>query len=504
MGVETELKFRVPASDLASLASGQVPGATTGEPRESDLTSTYFDTARHKLKRHGLTLRVRQAGDKHIQTIKSAFGPQLSRGEWETEINAGTPDLTKCCGTPLERLVSKKLRRKLRPMFKTSVHRITLPVRVGKSEVELDIDRGTLVAGCRSAPIEELELELKSGRPDDLFRIAKAVERKSAAELYLPSKSERGYDLAGGKDDRAVFAEPIKLTKETKTGEAFQAIARSTVRHFWGNVDAIRNSDPEGIHQMRVGLRRLRAAISLFSGLLPSAKTKEIKAELKWLTNELASAREIDVFVNEKITPIARDLVPRSGGEALQREFVARRAIALERAKNAIDSERCRALLVDVLEWIEIKHGLSEPDASLPIGRFATHVLRRRIRKLRKEGQKLESLPPRERHKFRIKIKKVRYGSEFFESLFAKRREKKKLARLSKHLKKIQDALGSMNDLIAHRKMAADVALNAAPQNRRARAFVSGIVLGREDEAARGLMKTAVKEVRKMRKQTVF
>jgi inorganic triphosphatase YgiF len=504
MGVETELKFRLPASDLESLANGQVPGGTIGERQESDLVSTYFDTARHKLRRHGLTLRVRQTGGKHIQTIKSASGPQFGRGQWETEINAGTPDLTKCRGTPLERLASKELRDKLRPLFETSVHRIMLPLSVGKSEIELAMDRGTLVAGCRSAPIEELELELKAGRPDDLFRIAKAVERKSAAELYLRTKPERGYDLAGGKDDRAAYNEPIELMKNSKTGDAFQAIARSTVRHFWGNADAIRNGDPEGIHQMRVGLRRLRAAISIFSKLLPAAKTEEIKAELRWLTNELASAREIDVFVNEKITPIARDLVPRGGGEALQREFAARRATALERAKNAIDSERCRALLVDVLEWIEIKHGLSESDASIPIGTFAHHVLRRRIRKLGKEGRKLESLPPRERHKFRIRIKKVRYGVEFFESLFVKRREQKKLARLSKHLKKIQDALGSLNDLIAHRKLATDVALNAAPQNRRARAFASGIVLGREDEAVRGLMKIAVREVRKIRKATVF
>ncbi|XIA64527.1 CHAD domain-containing protein [Bradyrhizobium sp. TZ2] len=70
--------------------------------------------------------------------------------------------------------------------------------------------------------------------------------------------------------------------------EGFRAIARSTLRHFSGNADAVRNLHPEGVHQMRVGLRRLRAAISLFSKALPGAKTEGIKTELRWLTNELA------------------------------------------------------------------------------------------------------------------------------------------------------------------------------------------------------------------------
>jgi hypothetical protein len=66
-------------------------------------------------------------------------------------------------------------------------------------------------------------------------------------------------------------------------------------------------------------------------------------------------------------------------------------------------------------------------------------------------------------------------------------------------LKKIQDALGSLNDYISHQKMAADVALKAPAQNRRARAFASGIILGREDEAVKPLMKAAIKEVHELR-----
>jgi CYTH domain-containing protein len=60
MAVETELKFNVPAARLKALAKPRFRGGKIGAPTEHDLVSTYFDTAKHKLKRHGLTLRVRR------------------------------------------------------------------------------------------------------------------------------------------------------------------------------------------------------------------------------------------------------------------------------------------------------------------------------------------------------------------------------------------------------------------------------------------------------------
>jgi inorganic triphosphatase YgiF len=498
MGVEVELKFRVPAHGLQGLASGQIPGARAEAREESQQISVYFDTAKHKLKRHGLSLRVRHKGDKYIQTIKSAAGASFGRGEWETEIEGNTPDFGKVDGTPLQQLASEKLLSRLKPIFETSVHRIIVPVRAGKSEIELAVDRGTLIAGRRSRPIEELELELKTGRLADLFRLAKSVERKLGAELYFRTKSERGYQLVSGKDGQAVFAEPIELHGDMTTEEAFRVIAHSAVRHFAGNADAVRMLDPEGIHQMRVGLRRLRAAISLFSGIRSGAEAEQIKSELKWLTNELAPAREIDVFVKGKISQAVRDIFPRRGGKAIEKAFAARRAAALERANKAVGSERCRALLVDVLEWIE-RHRSVRKGVNTPIGKFAAETLRRRIKKVLKRGRDLAKLPARERHQFRISIKKIRYGAEFFESLFPGRRKQKQIGRLSDRLRKIQDALGSLNDFIAHQKMVSDVAFKSASEDQRVRAFASGIVLGREEEAVKPLIKIAIKEVRALR-----
>jgi inorganic triphosphatase YgiF len=504
MDVETELKFRAPGHELQNLALGQVPGGLTGERAESDVISTYFDTAKQKLRRHGLSLRVRQVGDKRIQTIKSTSRAQFGRGEWETEIEGDTPDLKKVGGTPVQRFASKKFRRKLRPIFQTRVHRTTLPVHTRRSEIELAVDLGKIVAGRRSTRIEEFELELSKGKPEDLFHYAKAIERSAQAELYLRTKFERGYALVDGDDELAHYAEPVELEKNMEVNDAFRLIARAAVRHFSANADAVQNLDPEGVHQMRVGLRRLRAAISLFSGMLSGSQTEEIKAELKWLTNELAPAREIDVFVKEKIHRAAQKMVPRRGGKALEEEFVARREEALERARRATCSERYRALLVDLLEWIEVKHSSSQKEANISIGKFAPKLLRRRIKKIIKAGRDLKALSVQQRHKFRIKIKKIRYAAEFFESLFPGKGDQKRLARLSKRLKIIQDALGSLNDFIAHQKLATEVALKTSAQDRRARAFAAGVILGREDGALKPLMKTAVKEVTALRRINPF
>lgn len=498
MGLEAELKFRVPPRSLERVETWRLPGGRQQTQAQADLVSTYFDTPKQKLRRYGLSLRVRRNGQKYIQTVKSASDGRFGRGEWEAEVESNSPDLAKADGSPLEELVSRRLNRKLKPVFQTSVHRITLPINRGGSEIELAIDRGKISVGRRSIPVEELELELRRGEPRDLFEVANAIAHKTEAELYLRSKSERGYDLASRSCNSAVFAQPVKVDRHMRASEAFRTIARSTIRHFSGNADAVRNHDAEGVHQMRVGLRRLRAVISLFSRILVSARAESVKRELKWLTRELAPARELDVFLKETIRPAAANSAPRRGIRAIEEEFVARRAQALERARTAVSGKRFRMLLLDVTEWVEREDSISG-GADIPIRKFAAKLLRRRVRNVRREAENLERLSDRARHKLRIKAKKLRYAAEFFEALFPGKRRRKRLAKLVKHAQAIQDALGSLNDYLAHRKMAMDAALGAPLRDRRARAFASGILVGREDQATRPLAGGAVKEAGRLK-----
>lgn len=111
----------------------------------------------------------------------------------------------------------------------------------------------------------------------------------------------------------------------------------------------------------------------------------------------------------------------------------------------------------------------------------------------------MQELSPAERHKLRIKVKKLRYAVESFASLYSSKREKKDLAGMSVHLKKVQRTLGTLNDFAADRDMLARSALNAPRQHRRARALMSGVILGREQEAAHPLLDTAQRELSRVR-----
>ena len=125
MGTETEIKFEVTPADLEKLAASRSLRPNNGElVTHRHVVSTYFDTPKHALRRKGISLRVRQAGKKHIQTIKTATnGVAIGRGEWEKRIDGNRPDLRAARGTPLQDLLSKKLRRELDAVFSSHVHR---------------------------------------------------------------------------------------------------------------------------------------------------------------------------------------------------------------------------------------------------------------------------------------------------------------------------------------------------------------------------------------------
>lgn len=498
MSLESELKFRARAGKLKALGNSSAAGVRLGERAARNLVSTYFDTPKQKLRRHGFSLRVRQVGDDYLQTVKTPTPGNFARGEWEAPVDNGTPDFREITHTPLEGLATKKLRRKLEPVFRTSVHRVTRLLHVGSSEVELAVDRGNLVVGFKSEPIAEFELELKKGRAEDLFRVAKVFERRTDAELDLRSKADRGYALVNGEKREAVGAGAVGLRSEMTASEAFNVIAHSTLQHFSANADLVRELDGEAIHQMRVGLRRLRAAISLFGDILPGAATAKIKAELKWLTNELAPAREADVFMKERIKPLAQEIEPKRAGQALEQQFSARRRISFQQAREALETSRYRELLIGLIEWLERLRGHAKPDADAPIGKVASEILYRRVRKARRKGRRLGRLSARDRHKLRIQIKKLRYGIDFFRSLYSDKAQRD-LERISDRFKRIQKALGALNDFVAHQEMATQAALHAPRKNRRAQAFASGLLVGQEREASKTLTKAAFKQLRRLR-----
>ena len=170
---------------------------------------------------------------------------------------------------------------------------------------------------------------------------------------------------------------------------------------------------------MRVGLRRLRAGMSLFAVLLRDSPTAAIKGELKWLAGELGPARELEVLVTRVVAPMKGQRRRWGGMPSLSREFAERRDAALARAQDAVRSARFRALTLDVAAWLQAGQWATPQDdlvrdrGDLPIAVFAAEELTRRWRKLRKKGKALAQLDARRRHKLRIQAKKLRYAGSF-------------------------------------------------------------------------------------------
>jgi triphosphatase len=498
MSKEVELKLEVPPRAIGRLKRLRTLHRN-GRAQEKDLVSVYFDTAEHELRRQGVSLRVRHIGDKRVQTVKangqSAAG-LFSRSEWEKPIDRDTPDLS-AARAALNGLMSKKLARALKPVFETQVHRTVLPLNDGSSRIELTLDQGQVRLGRKSAPISEVELELKRGQPADLFALARKLAEEVPARSAVRSKADRGYALVGDEPVTAVRAPDIRLDPKMSSGAAFHAIATGCLHHLAANEPAVRAQDSEGVHQMRVGLRRLRAAMAVFSDLLDDDETARIKSELKWLTGELGPARDLDVYVTGNIKPLQRTLPDKRGLESLQSDLDARRSDAFARARKAVESARYRALVLDTLGWIEGGEWTTSDDQLIKAQRrrnaadFAREELGRRLKKVTKKAKRLTTLDARQRHKLRIGIKKLRYAGEFFAALFSGRKAPKRLRRFEKELKRLQDSLGALNDIAVHERLAGKYVGRRG--RRRQRAFAIGVVSGREQSRVDPLRAAAKK-----------
>ena len=409
-------------------------------------------------------------------------------------------------GTPLAHLRTEKLRSALSPIFATKIRRVTRLLNVNGSRIEMALDEGSVRAGRKTELISEVELELKRGKVLDLFKLAKRIGSLTPAKLAFKSKSERGYELLADATVPARVAGEINLKSGMSTGKAFQVIGRSILRHVVDNKSAVRKGNSEGVHQMRVGLRKLRAAISIFAELLDDGQTERIESEVIWMTGELGPARDLDVYIKTRIEPL-RKLRPRKIG---LREFAGdvaiRRTSAFRKMKQAIDSPRYRSLIIDILQWIEAGEWLkrSKIRACRPVHRFAAKSLAQQCTKVLRKQKGVAEFDNRQRHKLRIRFKKLRYSCEFFGSLFDSRKMSNRRRRFIDCLADLQDNLGALNDISVHQKMATALVAERSFTQHPRRDFAAGIVSGREQGEIEVLLKAVSKTARKLSQMRPF
>ena len=516
---EVQLKLEVPAPSVQRLVrSSLLQAARKKSAAQATLVSVYFDTDKWKLRNEGLSLRVRRMGRRYVQTIKAESGEsaaRFARNEWQHPVDGRQPDLDPAQDAVPGPVFSKNVRRGLKPIFETRVRRTVYPIRSGDSEIELTIDRGKVEAGSQSLPICEVELELKRGESAELFKLARILAEDVPVQLAVKSKAERGYALISDEGPKAVKAAPVALAPGCSCQAAFQAIARACLRQLVANQAATLGGDPEGLHQMRVALRRLRAAISLFADMLLDPQTAEMRTQFKWISQELGPARELDVFIRRVVSPVTNGKPNGPGVAVLAKDLQRRREAAFARACAAVESTRFRGLVLDTAGWIEAgdwtrsTDGLTRSLREQPVVPAAAGEIRRRRKKILKAGARLDELDPERRHKLRIQAKKLRYASEFFADAFPGKKAVRRRTSFVAGLEKLQDALGDLNDIAVHEGLSERIVdgRDASGKEREghvSKAFAAGRLSGREEARMASVLKDAERAYRAFAKTKPF
>jgi triphosphatase len=276
---------------------------------------------------------------------------------------------------------------------------------------------------------------------------------QDSKRLPARTNAQPGQDPSDKGDEPFEKATSVEFKPDISCAEAFRIITDNCIRQIVANEPGMCAGHAEALHQLRIGLRRLRVAIKAFKRVTADPQQEAISTELRWAMKQVGLARDLDVFgaeVFERLDQIGRrdrDLA------AAHSSYDEMRRQAHESARISIRSDRFRDLLINLTEWIKV--GAWTTNAALREMRerkvvdLAVEILGEWRKGLRKRCRKLGTLTPKQRHRLRMRAEDSRYVTEFFASLF-RAHEKRRIASLAA-LEKLQDTLGALNDLNARK-----------------------------------------------------
>lgn len=495
-GLETELKLDVSQEHLASLKRHPLV-QSWGQKKTQELVSIYLDTKGHILGRQGLSFRLRRKEGHIFQTTKGGYHGILDRFEHETLFHSSDDDLPGSVEEFMRRLEHRKLPAALVPVFKTRIERETYEV----GGVEVCLDKGEIIAGRLSSPIAEIELELNSGDRKQLFALARQISAIVPAEVSVKSKSERGYDLVEGIEARAIIARDPLLPPSSGATEAFRVICSECLHQLISNKPGVQAHMAEALHQARVALRRFEAAVKLFAKIEGKEATAKVTANLKWIGDELAGARELDVCIADVLVPLRTKHPNNSSVEELYRACTRQREAAYVKANAALTSQRFRTFLIDVAEWIETGSQPQTADSRLDSSAkdLASKTLAKIWSKM-KPGRRIDELDLQRLHKFRLRAKRMRYTIELTRSLYDA--HPRRIDSALKQLGKLQSALGKLNDIASGKAILDRIAAQSGTEAKRCESpGTSGLtskIFGNEERQKSRQLKKAAKAFEKL------
>lgn len=456
---ETELKFLLDDAAVRRVRARirGLPGLEA-PPVTRTLRSVYYDTPDEALRRAGIALRMRREGRRWVQTVKARArrnGALHAAREAEASAPGGRIDLALIPDAALAAEIRKLTQdAPLRPVCETAMKRTLGRVQVnGSGAAELAVDQGEIIAGERAEPLRELEIELKGGGVAMLFDLAQTLFPEGGLAFSRLSKAARGYMLAHegriapAPEPRKAQAVPLEPDQPVEI--AARDILRECFEQIAANAEAYRASDdPEGPHQLRVGLRRLRSAFAVFRPVIGNAELARLNGEARWLGQVVGAQRDLDVAVIDLLDPEA-EANPGDPGLPLLRSILLQRGAENREALRAtLEGARVQAFLFDLARFIEARGWLVAEDygqtarLSQPVSALARTALDKRWKAVRRKAADIETLDIEARHELRKELKKLRYAVEFF----APALPSKHVAPFVKKLKALQQVFGDLND----------------------------------------------------------
>ena len=439
--------------------------AVVPEPAK-ELRDVYYDTEDWRLYRAGYALRVRRDGESAEATMK-ALAPAEGGLRRRREISEPLEDLVTLRG--ISGPVGERLRRlagtaDLRPLFEVHTHRRTFAlctetpssgeiVEDGSGNIRRqDSEQDAIVA---EIALDESEIFANGGARTHLSRVEVEVGSdaaihdgvgdfvevlREALELRptRASKFRTGLSVAGLSPEVAPDLGPKEIDATLSAGEVAFAILRRHFAAMLAHEPGVRlGEDPEELHDMRVATRRLRAALKLYSDVLPK-RAERYERDLRWVAGALGEVRDLDVHLERLLEETSKN---REAIEEVAVPLKERRVEARRRMLEALDSNRYERLLATFSGTLRRGHS---PAPSAPVLEVAPDLLGDRYKKVRKAAKKLsEDSPPEHFHELRKKGKRLRYALEPLQEVYGKPAQK-----MVKLLKKIQDDLGDHQDLI--------------------------------------------------------
>jgi inorganic triphosphatase YgiF len=462
--VEIELKFLVPAAARAAVLAEMSRGSAP--PRRVSLAAMYLDTNDRRLAKSGIAWRLRREGRRWVQTLKSGGNNSLERFEHEVERPDASYDAALHAGSATGSKLIALLREvhdqgaEVGVRFETEVRRTIRTLRTRGAVVEVAFDEGRLLSNEARQRIREVEFELVSGSATSMLALAERW-RKRFGLIYDPrSKAARGDRLAEGSAYPPLrkASQPDYPDEATAT-QAFGIVLDECLAHITHNAIALLEGDPslrvEHVHQLRVGVRRLRSALRSFAGWAPSPPAHLVDG-LRALFVTLGQSRDRDVL-DSGVAALLAEI----GAPAL----AVPTNIAGVNPADAVRAGETQGLLLSWIAWRtalaeqpppRLEAAPTEADTTAPqqaddnaptFHRKAERRLRRWHRRIVADWAAFDELDDTGLHALRKRIKRQRYAVEFFAPVLRRRT----IERYLKPLGTVQDRMGELNDLFVAR-----------------------------------------------------